>query len=428
MLEKLQIRCLTGSGDVSANAYLVEGEGWSVLLDVGAVTGHARWLSHLKNSPDLVWVSHVHADHIGALPELYKRYPGVEVVMTPTSAALCACVGRGQDRAVADVFDVLGQVSKSLSFKKTMTRRFGETCVRMTPYACGHIPGAASLLLEVEHGEKFHRILYLPDFSAHAQPLTPRAEFPVFDEEAPLDCLIMEGMLGSDRVSDKLDYDKNLQSLVDGCAQHSTGGGQLVAVPSLGLSGEVVHALSEVLDEVYVHDYLEPIFKITASLLGEQSWADRGVRFVTQPQATRMLMAGQVVVASDEHLQSGSPSRALFMSIVEDSDSRIVLCNSTRKKSFAGKVSATPQGEVFQQGGLSFRRMLDVEHVLLPNHAPRWALMGTVKLLKPQQVVLVHGQRNALSGLQGALRKVVKKKKLTCEVLVPGALDVVVVT
>ncbi len=264
-LDELRVTCLTGAGQTGANAYLVSLGEWSMLLDAGASTAaHASWLERLEKTPDLVWLSHVHADHIGALTELRKRSSALQILMTPASKRLLPAALRYQDRRRVDTTGkTLAHLVTSLGMHHTHSIAIdAQTRAHLTAYPCGHMLGAASLYLEIERAEKFQRIFYLPDFSAHALPMTPRAAFPPYDENKRLDLLLMEGMLGTDKPSDKADFDANLAALVSQVTAHPCEGGQLFALAALGESCELAFALTGGEDgaKIIVHDYLRPNF------------------------------------------------------------------------------------------------------------------------------------------------------------------------
>lgn len=417
-----RITCLTGAGQTGANAYLVEVGDWSMLLDAGASNSSwATWLSQLDVTPDVVWISHVHADHIGALAALRKRSPSLDIVMTPRSSALMPAALRHHDqRRGHSTGDVLATLASPLECHRTRQIHVdASTSVRLTPYPCGHMFGAASLYLEIVCAEKFHRILYLPDFSAHALPMTPRAAFPLHDPEAPIDLLIMEGMLGADRDCDALDFDDNLALLVDRIVTDPKPGGQLLALAALGESCEIAWALvheHRLSGPLVVHDYLQPIFEACEQALPDVTWAEMGVMYASQSECEALLGTGHVVIAPGEHLDDGTPARYLSMRVRNDPAARIVLLNGVRRKSMAGRLCASAaRGET--SGA-------EVMHVLLPSHAPRWALKGVVKALKPRHTWLIHGQKSSLMALAKALRVQQRGRRWASEVIIPDTGDV----
>lgn len=87
---------LGGAGEVGASCLLIQVADRNILIDCGIRvnrTGEAAFpdfqrLNRLAPTLDAVFISHAHADHIGALPTLYKIYPGAPTVMTRPTADL----------------------------------------------------------------------------------------------------------------------------------------------------------------------------------------------------------------------------------------------------------------------------------------------------------------------------------------------------
>lgn len=440
----IQVRSLTRAGDVGANAYLVTTPHCRVLLDAGAATAdRLEWLDGLDadfDRPLFVWISHLHADHIGALPSLYKRHTNVHVVMTPLSAALMPAACRGlfrESHHSEHASQALAALSHRLPLHTRWRLPLGDDVpgrLFMTALPCGHVPGAASLLLEVEHEEKFHKIFYLPDFSTHgatlAEPFDPALLTALMADAARLDLLIMEGMLGSDAAANRVRIEEEMASLVSDCVAWATQrrGGQLIAAQGFGVALDVVHHLDRAMRdeeeglELIVHDFLEPLFRAIARSPSHaerdlaQGWLS-SVRFMPLAMCEEMLQAGQVVVASDEHLSPGSPSCQLVANILERQDARIFLFPGSRTRSLARRILDAPAGASLEVGK---KRHLVVraERVAcqLPNHATRKVLIDAVLAMDPARVALVHGPRNGLLGLRSALEKKLAKKRRVCEV------------
>lgn len=435
----IQVRSLGRTADVGANAYLVTTEHCHILLDAGAATSdRLGWLDALDVRPDVplfVWISHLHADHLGALPSLYQRHAHVQIVMTPLSAALMPAACRGLFKETHHS-EHASQALAALSHKLPLRTRWrlpldtdSPDAVYLTAFPCGHVPGAASLLLEVGREEKFHKIFYLPDFSTHlatlATPFDPRTITSRDGEPVRPDLLIMEGMLGSDAQANRLHIEEEMDALVHACIirLEQRRGGQLIAAQGLGVALDVVHHLDAALtarglqEELIVHDFLEPLFQpVERATARDSSWL-ASVRFMSLPMCEEMLLAGNIVVASDEHLSPGSPSRHLASSALEREDVRLFLFPGSRTQSLTRKILDASPGDTIK---VSKKRRLTVRaertSCHLPNHAPRRALLDAVTTLEPGRVALVHGSRNALLGLQSALRKHLGKKGVTCEV------------
>lgn len=392
MNDPITVTPLAGARQLDANAYLVRWPGACALLDCGAAHPRAaRWVDQLEDVPEVLVLSHVHSDHLGALPELMARAPRLRPWASPGSVALAPEALRGvlrargvERRALDGRAQALSEQLRALPMLRP--RRIAPG-VEITLYPCGHILGAASVLFDIEREEKFHRIFYLPDFCAHDQPLTPAAALPVPGPERPIDLLLIEGVLAADRRADELDYGQNLGELLAELEAHQ--GPRLLAMMSLGEAPELLAALLGRGLDVLAHEHLEPIYHAYLEHTPEPA---RSPRFAARGECDRALRAGGIVIAPGEHLDRGTPARWLVDRVLAREDAWVVLCNSLRHDSFAARLL---EGKV---GRAKARRYL------LPNHAPRWAIRGAVRALEPRQVALIHGRQRALGHLKAALR------------------------
>lgn len=407
----LEFLSLAGARQLAANAYLLRGPWGALLVDAGAsLPRDAAWIEKLESAPDAVMLTHAHADHIGALPDLLERFPGQQLFASRGTRDLAevALAGllrsRGVDKQLAtDRSTAIASCVRSVPMMRPISLSLADrqqASATLTLYPCGHILGAASMQLDMEFGSKFHTIYFLLDFCAHAQPLTPRASFPVPSPERPIDTLVMESVLATDRQADSIDYDKELARLLTWVGARD--GACLLALATLGEAPEVAGALIDAGHEVVIHEHLEPIVRL---------WFENAARevssitFASQSDCASALEVGAVVIAPGEHLDQGTPARALSEPWIGVEGARIGIMNSLRHRSFAGRLFSTKEGGAIKKEKRKRIRRATVERFVLPNHAPRWAMLGAVRALSPARVLLVHGQKKAQDALERALRE-----------------------
>ena len=90
---KIKFTVLGGGQEIGANSYLLEWNGKKILLDAGRHPEREDIsalpnIYHIGAHLDAIFISHVHNDHIGTLPIIVDRFPGVPVYMTEPSAAI----------------------------------------------------------------------------------------------------------------------------------------------------------------------------------------------------------------------------------------------------------------------------------------------------------------------------------------------------
>lgn len=432
---------LSGGAHLGANAFLVRicfpGEGLptdeneqtsavEILLDAGATSAEEpAWMDSLQR-PDMVWISHAHWDHVGALPHLAKRFgqlstlasaPGVELAplaMTMASGA--------RDKTAAARSQAIASGMRGLQFRtyyawNELVRGASAAPVRLMAFEAGHLLGAAMLLIEIDRaGQPPYRILYSGDFCAHDQAWLAGAAIPRPSADFQIDTWICEGVLATDVASDQVDYAAELESMAKKCRAHV--GPRLVAVAALGEASEMVVALSQAAenrqdaeDFLIVHEYLKPILTKYA----EHGAPLQNIRYADSRVCRQMLKAGALVVAGGDKLQVGTAACELALEILEDARAQITVLNRAYAQTPAGKILGAACGETVNIAGRAWKVLAERNHFHLPSHAPRWQLIETARALDARQVVLVHGRERQLYSLRRAMLSTLEN----VEILIP---------
>jgi Cft2 family RNA processing exonuclease len=272
------------------------------------------------------------------------------------------------------------------------------------------------LLVEVDTGrERPHRVMYTSDFCCHEQPLTQPALVPRGTDEFPIDTLIIEGVLATHQEADELDVAAAFERLVEAvCAQD---GPVLIGAPTLGLGPEVIAALCQAGEAVVAHEMFEPVLEACASGAG---WLEQ-VTFADEGSCRVRLDAGATVVAPGEQYRNHSAAFRLLPDALRRDDGLVVVLNRARENKLSGRLVRTDVGGKIPMDKSVVTKKAQTHHGLLPNHAPRWQIIETVKSVDPDRVVLVHGHKSQLFTLRRALRKA----DVECEICVPANGDVV---
>lgn len=185
----MQVVALGGAREIGASATLVKIAGARILIDSGVRTSSAGreaplpdW-SILKGNPvDAMIVTHAHADHTGALPLTLPYINDAPVHMTTGTLHLLevlqldALRRLSSDDAAEETFEgvqyTVDDVSNLISrvVPHGYYERFcpvpGRNDIQATFVPCGHILGAASLILETED----ECMVWMGDFSVSPQP------------------------------------------------------------------------------------------------------------------------------------------------------------------------------------------------------------------------------------------------------------------
>ncbi len=423
---------LSGGAHLGANAFLLriqisaeidaqsdennapsEPQKLEILLDAGATsTGQPKWLNDLQQ-PDLVWISHVHWDHIGALPHLVERFRRLPVLASTPScelAGLAMSFASGDKRKTLARSNAIAQGMRAMKYRTyyeldALTGQASNMPVRLMTFEAGHLLGAAMLLIEIDRVDQHpFRVLYSGDFCTHDQAWLPGAAIPRPSADFQIDVFICEGVLATDTSSDEIDYDTELRRMLNDCLTHV--GPRLVAVSALGESCEIVAALSQAIgkdpqndDVLIVHEYFKPIFDVYSRYMPEL----KSIRYADTRVCAQMLKTGALVVAGGDQLQNGTVAGELALEIIGDIDAEIVVFNGVYPQTPAGKLLAAASGAQIKLAGRSWTVNAQRHHYCLPLHAPRWQLIETARALNAQKIVLVHGHERQLYSLRRSL-------------------------
>ena len=179
---------LGGAGEVGASCLLVKVAGRNILFDCGVRVNQTREksLPNLEllrvHAPtlDAIFISHAHADHIGALPLVHKMYPTTPIyTTTPTAHAATVMLGNAVRLSLREA---LLEKENGLIFSENMVQKalnnilttdhleawidigWGKNwAFKFIP--AGHILGAVSIALRTQEGT----YLYTGDVSAFNQ-------------------------------------------------------------------------------------------------------------------------------------------------------------------------------------------------------------------------------------------------------------------
>ncbi|MCX5759161.1 MAG: MBL fold metallo-hydrolase [Candidatus Hydrogenedentes bacterium] len=421
-----------GGREIGANSYVVQLNGFHVLLDCGVHPkkeglGSLPNFSVLTRAPDAAIISHGHVDHCGAVPELLKHFPGV-----PTLA---------KERGITE-YPLYQHEDVNYTIKRTCGVPLGDEFalddhgnVTVELLHAGHVLGSASILIRTPD----HNVLYTGDICTSDQELM--AGMAPLDNDLSIDTLIIESTYGANHLADKTSVEEQTERFA-GSIRHVIERGGCVLVPcfALGRTQEMLNiiarlqetgdipkvpvlasGLGRALYEVYNRypDYLHPNANLRPlnrfGRVGDV-W-DRGV-------VHNILSRPCIVVATSGMMIENTPSALLAEEMVRSHLHGIFFVGYLDPDTLGYKLLHEEPGAAFAFGlGRPKVKVVleDIDWFHFSAHAPRQALRDVVERIRPKNVIYVHGDPEAIdwmyqqSGNQSRTFSATIGQTVTCE-------------
>ena len=242
--------------EVGKSCIEIQTEGKRYILDAGIKfsAGGAEYPKFLDKIYDLdgVFLSHAHLDHSGALPMLEHKQLKCPIYITPLTWAITNLLLEDNYHLEklkhihpAYVERDIRRVKEDLRFiKYDHQYQTHDGKIKFTYLNSGHIPGGASVLMEIEN----KKLLYTADINTEDTNLMIPSDL---EQIRDIDILITENTYGDRPHPDKKDSEEGLLKSINTCL---TGGGSaLIPVFSVGRAQEVLIILSKLKEDTPIY-------------------------------------------------------------------------------------------------------------------------------------------------------------------------------
>lgn len=420
----MKVTVLGGGSEIGASCLHIQLGETNILIDAGMRMHGEDQLPMLGmtdelGKPDVILVTHAHADHIGALPVVHALYPDVPIYATPPTADLMQLMMKDSYKILTEqsrlnqtlmpyTEEQMQQMLKQvLVLPANGVMKIGQTTV--TAYRAGHIMGAVMFLLE-NNGE---RLLVTGDLSFSGGRTIPGAKVA---ENIQPDVVVMESTYGN-----RLHADRNMEE--KRLAQHvaqtiEDGGFALIPAFALGRAQEVLLVLQDYMEKgliptfpIYVDGLVTPVSRIYRNyphyLKGPVAHRVRtnGDAFLTEgrcipvdPKERKNVINGQpaCIVASSGMLTGGA-SAWYAKHLVTDKKNAVYLTGYQDEESPGKKLLALAAGEedTLDIDGESYQVNCQVDKFGLSAHADASEMTRFIETLNPTYTLLVHGDDDA---------------------------------
>ncbi len=434
-----------GGNEIGANSYYLNFNGNGIILDCG-IHPQKTGLESLPNfdlikdkSVDSCLISHAHQDHIGSLPFLVKKFPHVKIITTPQTRALAELTLHNSVSILKKeieeedfefyTHDEVDLLIKMIDYKEYQNEfelnsfhQQKDAKVNCTFYDAGHILGSAGILLENNN----HKIFYTGDINLSSQTLQPAAQLP----ETKIDTLILETTYGATDSDILLDWNsESLRFAKEANNILNNGGSILIPVFSLGKMQEMLGTIWQLMLKrklTYVDIYTGGLGtkinraydynRFTVSRVDEEfelnAIPQKDYYEISNPE--EFFKHPCIVLASSGMMIKGTSSFIFAKRWLKQKDSAFFTVGYMAEDTPGYVVTNAVRGDKIQLTELDEQIEVNctIKNFKFSAHARREDLLKIVDKLKPDNVILTHGDEEALDWMGSSILKKYKNIKV----------------
>lgn len=427
-----------GGNEIGANSYYLNFNGNGIILDCGIhpqKTGLESLpdFNLLKDKPiDWCLISHAHQDHIGSLPFLIKKYPYVKIFTTPQTRALAELTLHNSvsilKKEINDesfefythdevdlLIKMIGYKEYNNEFELNSFHQLAHSKVNAMFYDAGHILGSAGILLE----NNGYKIFYTGDINLTNQTLIPGATLP----KTKVDTLILETTYGATDSELLLNWkDESLRFAKEANKILNQGGSILIPVFSLGKMQEMLATIWQLMQkkkltnvDIYTGGIGTKINRAYDYNRFVVNRVDKDFELNTIPQKDYYEVSNPedffkhpcIVLASSGMMIENTASYNFSKRWISQKDSAIFTVGYMDPESPGYIIANAERRDKIQLSKFDEIREVkcQIKNFKFSAHARREDLLKIVEKLKPDNVILAHGDEDAIDWVGSAILK-----------------------
>jgi cleavage and polyadenylation specificity factor subunit 3 len=431
-VEILELQPLGAGCEVGRSCHILRYKGKTIMLDCGilpsfvGVEALPLYLSEGAGvdpaSIDIIFITHFHLDHCAALPHFTERMRGFKgrIFATHPTVAVMQMILRDFIKVTAIAADNPNALYSAEDIDSCIAKiemvdlrqKINVGGVQFMLLNAGHVLGAAMVMIEMGGV----RILYTGDYSCEEDRHLASAECP---KDLPPNVLIVEATYGMQVHESRADRERRFCEAVEKIVKR--GGRCLIPIFALGRAQELMLILEEYwhsnpslqsIPVYYANKMAENSLEVYRTYIShmnarvqQQVGSDHNpwrFQYIKETQPKTFKDTGPcVMLASPGMLQSGF-SRNLFDAWCEDAKNGVVLAGYSVEGTLARTLETNPL-EVESAQKKRMNRRISIDRVSFAAHADSAQTSNFVEQLRPDAIVLVHGERNEMRRLCDAL-------------------------
>lgn len=437
---------LGGAGEIGANCYYINIAGTGIILDCGMhpqKTGleSLPQLNLIKDLPvDYGLISHAHQDHLMSLPFLVKRHPYIKIITSRQTRELAELTLHNSVSIMkkeleknsgfqAYTHEEIDLLSQTIDFKPVKDvfeiegyKHIGSEPIRVSFHDAGHILGSVSILIEY----KGQKIFYTGDINLMNQTLLKGCELP----KEKVDTLILECTYGATDSSSILSWSKEAERFAAEANKIlNQGGSILIPVFALGKMQEILSTIWKLMErnkltrtDIYtggigtkinrLYDTNRYLVNMMDTEFQLKSIPYKNLNDVENPE--EFFKYPSIVVASSGMMIEGTASYNLGKRWLRQGNSAIFIVGYMDESIPGYRVANAVKGGKIKLTEFSEEEIVKctIEKFRFSAHSKRESLIGIVRKLKPEKIILVHGDEDAISWVGNQILKELKGVKV----------------
>ena len=441
----MKFTALGGGMEVGASCYLLQIAGKNILLDAGIRVNRRgeealpdiELLRDLTDDRlDLILISHAHLDHCGALPILHELFPATPVYSTTPTKLIAAILlqdtvkimeREAEDRDSEVQLYTLDMVKSAVWAIRTASyhewiRPLDDPEYEFYFHPAGHVMGAASILLKTPEAT----VVYSGDIATVSQRTV--AGMTPIDFFHP-DLLILESTYGDSQHPSRKAEEGSLAKAVAEVIEE--GGTVLIPAFAFGRAQEIIlilkfSMLSGVIPKfpIYVDGLVRSICDLYTELIDflperlqnfiansrqPVFWSAEGrgmpkvTKILSHEERQSLLLPEPKCIISSSGMLTGGPSVYYAKWLASNPRNAIFLTGYQDEESPGRRLQELEQGGTIELDGQEVEVKCKVSRYNLSAHADQVQLCQQVSYMKPQSIILVHGELGSIKELREKL-------------------------